>query len=230
MTETDRLAAEFALGLLGGEELLAARARLVREPDFASAVARWENHFAPLLDEIGGAVPDTDIWPRIAASLEAGDGGAEVISLRRRLTFWRWTGLASSAVAAMLLAFVALRPGTAPVPVADAPLVASIPIAQTQLRIGVTYLPDRSELLVSAAGLQADGVHDHELWLVPAEGALRSLGVIRPGTERRVRLDAALAREIAAGSRMVLTREPIGGKPANAAAGPVVAEGAFQAV
>lgn len=234
MTETERVAAEFVLGLLSGEELLAARARLSREPGFAEAVAVWEDRFAPLLDEIGGASPASDLWPRIAAAIDAGSDGAEVVALRRRLNFWRWTGAASSAVAAMLLAFVALRPGAAPVPVTvpapEAPLIASIPIAETQLRIAVTYLPGQSELLVSASGLQADGVHDHELWLVPTQGPLRSLGVIRPGTERRLRLDAAVAREIADGSRMVLTREPLGGKPANAAAGPVVAEGAFQAV
>ena len=101
--------------------------------------------------------------------------------------------------------------------------------AAAQKLTGVTYLPDREELLVAASGLTADGVHDHELWLVPAEAGaeLRSLGLIAPGEERRVPVDPALAAMIDDGSQMVLTREPLGGKPPNEAAGPVVAEGAF---
>ena len=85
-------------------------------------------------------------------------------------------------------------------------------------------------MLVSASGLTADGVHDHELWLVPAQGELQSLGVVTPGEERRVALQPELAALITDGSQMVLTREPIGGKPVDSAAGPVVAEGAFTAI
>jgi anti-sigma-K factor RskA len=111
-------------------------------------------------------------------------------------------------------------------------LVASIPIGDTPLRLGVTYLPDQSELLVSASGLSADGVHDHELWLVPADAQLpaQSLGVVVAGRERRVQLTPAVAQMMADGSDLVLTREPLGGKPQGIDAGPVVAEGQLQAI
>lgn len=234
MTERDQLAAEYALGLLEGEELLAARGALAGEPEFAAAVAFWESRLAPLLDEIGGAVPDEALWARIAAEIDA-DTGGEVVSLAdalaARLRFWQRAAAGAAMAATGAVALLVLQPGanapsqtTVPGPL-PAPLVASIPIGDTPLRLGVTYLPDRQEMLISASGLSADGVHDHELWLVPPEGDAQSLGVVAPGQERRMVLDQALAKAIADGSNLVLTREPLGGKPADRAAGPVVAAG-----
>ncbi len=57
MTQTDTLAAEYALGLLEGEDLLRARGMVASDPDFAAAVARWERQLAPLLDEVPAATP-----------------------------------------------------------------------------------------------------------------------------------------------------------------------------
>lgn len=232
----DRLAAEYAMGLLEGEQLLAVRGRLAREPAFSGMVARWEQHLAPALDDIDGAEPSPDLWDRIANEVEQeGEAPSPVVMLQRRVVMWQRmaAGSAVAAVTALALLFVPLGDGPAPgPPESQPPLVASIPIADTPLRIGVTYLPDREELLVSADGIEADGVHDHELWLVPAQdGAkLQSLGLIAPGEQRRVPLDPALAAMIADGSQMVLTREPLGGKPPSEPAGPVVAQGAFDAI
>ncbi len=48
--DDDMLAAEYALGLLEGEELLAARGREASDPVFAAAVAWWQDRLAYLLD------------------------------------------------------------------------------------------------------------------------------------------------------------------------------------
>lgn len=235
MTETDHLAAEYVLGLLEGEDLLSMRARMAREPDLVAAVSFWETRLAPLMDELGGAEPGPELWDRIEAEMEPDKPLGEVVQLTQKLRFWQRAaaGAAMAAAAAFVLVLLQPLPSAAPgtdAPSTDAPLMANIPIGETSLRLAVTYLPDRSEMLVSASGLTADGVHDHELWLVPPEGELQSLGVVTPGEERRVKLEPQLAQLIADGSQMVLTREPIGGKPANASAGPVVAEGAFTAI
>lgn len=228
MTERNQLAAEYALGLLEGEDLLAARGLMAAEPEFAAAVAFWEGRLAPLLDEIGGAVPDEALWARIVAEIEAVPGG-EVVSLKARVRFWQRAAAGAAMAAVGSVALLVLQPAPTPAPLAG-PLVASIPIGDTPLRLGVTYLPDRKEMLVSASGLTADGVHDHELWLVPPEGELRSLGVVVPGREASMALDPETAALIRDGAQMVLTREPIGGKPEGQAAGPVVAEGAFATI
>lgn len=237
MTPDDRLAAEFAIGLLDGQDLLDARGRRANDPAFAQAVEWWEARLAPLLDMVPAVVPPEDLLARISAAMaDVPDAGGEVVRLRQRVRFWQRGAAAGAIAASAALAALVLTPQTrtpadAPARVAAAPLVASIPIGDTALRLGVTYLPDRRELLVSASGLTADGVHDHELWLVPDDGGtLRSLGVVQPGSERRVPLDAETAALIHDGSAMVLTREPLGGKPPAAAAGPVVAEGSFDKV
>jgi anti-sigma-K factor RskA len=240
LSPEELLAAEFALGLLEGEALLEARGRFAREPHFAARVAWWEDRVAPLLDELGGAEPGPELWARIERAIaeggRPGEGASgEVVLLRQKLRYWQATAAMAMAasIAALVFALLPLLrgpsdPSVAPAgPAAGPPLVASIPIADTPLRLVVTYIPDSRELLVSAAGLTADGVHDHELWLVPDQGALRSLGVVKPGHAVRVALDSETASKIHAGSRMVLTREPQGGKPPSAEAGPVVAEGAF---
>ncbi|MBT8388548.1 MAG: anti-sigma factor [Altererythrobacter sp.] len=236
LTGDDLLAAEYALGLLEDEELLSARGRIAREPELAAAVAKWERQIAPLLDEVAGAAPSPDLWQRIESEVNARDlapQGSNVIDLSQQLTRWKWATGLSSAAAAIALAFLAL-PGSGPDPVtpaAEAPLMASIAIADTPLRLGVTYLPASEEMLVSASGLSADGVHDHELWLVPGDGgALQSLGVVVPGEERRVALPGEISRNMADGAQLLLTREPLGGKPADQNAGPVVAEGNFRLI
>ncbi len=231
MTETDRTAAEYALGLLEGEDLLAARARMAAEPEFARSVAFWEQKLAPMMDEIGAAEPSPELWQRIEAALEEDDSQTgEVVALKRRVAFWQRATAGGAIAASFALAMLALpQPGgdEPAAPNGATPLVASIPIADTPLRIGVTYLPDHSELLLTADGLEADGVHDHELWLVPPEGELRSLGLVKPGEAIRLAVDGEVAQLIGDGSQMVLTREPIGGKPVGESAGPVVAEGSF---
>ncbi|WP_114520634.1 anti-sigma factor [Altererythrobacter sp. ZODW24] len=228
MNERSRLAAEHALGLLTGEEAMQAHGLMANDGDFAAEVAEWEDRLAPLMDELPDVEPGPELWNRIEAAMAEPTRGAEVVTLRKRLRNWQLATGLSAAAAVALAVFV--FPTQGPVAVQEAPLVASIPIGDTQLRVGVTFLPERDELLVSASGLTADGVHDHELWLVDDAGQTRSLGVVEPGFERRVTLEPALASTIANGSDLVLTREPLGGAPAGGSAGPVVASGEFATI
>lgn len=242
LTPDELMAAEYVLGLLEGAALLEARGRVTREPQFAAAVQWWETKLAPLLDELGGAEPGPELWARIESAGGDATGGSdtegrgEVAVLRRRVRYWQATaamGLAAS-VAALVFALLPLmrapvtptvsEPATPTAPVAP-PLVAEVPIEDTAQRFAVMWLPERGELLVTAAGLTADGVHDHELWLLADEGPPRSLGVIRPGEVTRVTLAPEIAALIQPGSQVAVSREPLGGKPPNADLGPVVAQG-----
>lgn len=253
------IAAEYALGLLEGEELRKARGAVASDPQFAWRKQWWDNWFAPWTDEMPGLEPDPQVWSRIEAQVHArhsvtgpaaatGAGAAnaaadgKVVALHTRLRRWQWAAGISAAAAAVLLAVLVFAPGNDPAPspgvatqmpqiAAADPLVASIPIGETQLRLGITYLPGSGDLLVSASGLTADGVHDHELWLVPEDGGdLQSLGVVVPGEERRVTMPAEITANVADGARLVVTREPLGGKPEGAEAGPVVAQGTLSQV
>ncbi len=248
------MAAEHALGLLEGDELLTARGKLATDPEYAERKAWWDNWFAPWTDEVSGMEPSADLWSRIEGEVNAsrasqaqaelsGGGGAaaNVIDLQSRLRRWQFAAGLTSVAAAALAAVMVLSPDNDPTPTPGAtdapmvaaanPLVAQVPIGDTGLRLDVTYLPESEQMLVGAIGLTADGVHDHELWLVPADGSeLQSLGVVAPGEVRRMELPTEITRNLGDGVGLVLTREPIGGKPEGQDAGPVVAEGAFSTV
>lgn len=256
--DSKTIAAEYALGLLEGEELMTARARMAHDAAFADRKEWWDNWFAPWTDEMAGHEPAPEVWDRINARVNAAleqppatsvfaapvvndtETSDVVVSLQSRLRRWQWTAGLTSAAAAAALAFMSFGSISTPTPAAPvgtpqvaaaAPLVASIPIGDTPLRLGVTFLPDSDEMLLSASGLSADGIHDHELWVVPADGSdLQSLGVIVAGVERRVTLPAAVARNMGDGVKLVLTREPLGGKPTDNDAGPVVGQGALSQV
>jgi anti-sigma-K factor RskA len=230
------IAAEWALGLLEGEELMAARAKHAIDPDFAWRKQWWDAWFVPLSDEIAAAEPSYAVWERIAATIDAPPpASAEIVELQSRVTRWRWVAALTSAAAAVALVLGFAAPTRAPLPqtspIAAAPLVASVPIGDAGLRLDVTFIPAGGQVLVSAVGLAPDGVHDHELWLVPADGSqLQSLGVIAPGEVRRLSLPDTVTRQIAAGRELLLTREPLGGKPVGFDAGPVVAKGVLAPV
>jgi anti-sigma-K factor RskA len=241
------IAAEWALGLLEGEELLAARGKYATDPAFAWRKEWWDNWFAPLTDAMPGAEPGDHVWDGITARLAAqqaatdapamqGEPPANVIALEARVRRWQWVSGLSSLAAAVALALFTFAPGRSPVEApaqiaAAAPLVATVPIGETGLRLDVTYIPESEKMLVAAIGLTADGVHDHELWLVPADGGpLQSLGVIEPGEVRSMAVPAAITAKLGDGASLVLTREPIGGKPEGVDAGPVVAKGSFNPV
>jgi anti-sigma-K factor RskA len=240
------IAAEWALGLLEGEELLAARGKYAADPQFAWRKEWWDGWFAPLTDAMPGAEPGEHVWDGIAARIAAQRPGgaadapaapaANVVELQARVRRWQWAAGLSSMAAAVALAWLALAPSPVVVapasPVAAAaPLVATVPIGETGLRLDVTYIPESERMVVGAVGLKHDGVHDHELWLVPKDGsALQSLGVVAPGEVRSMILPAAVTAKLGDGAALVLTREPIGGKPEGQEAGPVVAKGAFTRV
>jgi anti-sigma-K factor RskA len=238
------IAAEWALGLLEGEELLAARGKYATDPDFAWRKEWWDDWFAPLSDAMPGAEPGDHVWDGIAARVTAVQAAASdpqapaanVVALEARVRLWQRVAGLSSMAAAALLAWVGLTPAQAPdAPppqiAAAEPLAATVPIGETGLRLDVTYIPEAKRMVVGAVGLTPDGVHDHELWLVPADGTpLQSLGVVKPGEIRSMTLPAPVVAKLGDGASLVLTREPIGGKPADKDAGPVVAKGAFSRV
>ena len=239
------IAAEWALGLLEGEELLAARGKYATDPDFAWRKEWWDDWFAPLSDAMPGAEPGEHVWDGIAARLAAQQENApaanaapaaNVVALEAKVRRWQWVAGMSSMAAAVALALFAFAPARSPVEApsqiaAAAPMVATVPIGETGLRLDVTYIPESERMVVAAIGLTPDGVHDHELWLVPKDGSpLQSLGVVKPGEVRSMTLPAAITAKLGEGAGLALTREPLGGKPADKDAGPVVAKGSFTRV
>ncbi|MBB4129357.1 MULTISPECIES: anti-sigma factor [unclassified Xanthomonas] len=136
----DVLAGEYVLGLLGAEERLVAEQRVATDSQFAQAVAQWQEHLAPLLEEIAAVTPPGQVWARVRQTLgfdtplhavtsapPASSASTPSAPLWNSVRFWRWAsagGLATAAVC--VLALLNLRTQPAP----EQPPVAG-PVVQT---------------------------------------------------------------------------------------------------
>jgi anti-sigma-K factor RskA len=235
--EIDLLAAEYALGLLEGDERAQAERRAVREPDFAALVDEWNMRLAPLLESVAPVAPDAALWDRLRASLEEPDKRpVELVSMRRRLNLWKGYSAAVTAIAASLLLVVGLRtadkaPVPQPVPAAARPvMVATLAPETGPASLTASYDPATNSLVVAPADLNPVPGHDHELWIIPNDGKPRSLGLVAASRQRRMPLPAGLSPELIEAATIALSAEPTGGSPTGQPTGPVVASGKFTRV
>jgi anti-sigma-K factor RskA len=193
------LAAELALGLLDGEERAEALRLCLSDPGFAAAVESWGLKLAPLLADIPAAAPPPPVWTAIEARLDASPPAGVV----RRLRLWRLGALGSAALAASLALFIFLQPPELAPRTEMA--VAQLTGAGGAQAITVAYDPEQGVLHVSQASLggQAKGP---ELWVIPADGVPRSLGMIA-GEARNLPVGAGLRSYLKEGATLAVTLE-----------------------
>ena len=231
--ERDRLAAEYALGVLDGADRANA-ARLANEDGaFAALVAQWHEQLAPLLDEIAPAEPGPALWTRINAALDAGERTSNIVPIERALRRWQGIAAAMTAVAAALLLFVALpRPAPLAPPTAVAqPAVMTASIADKgATSFLVAWSPDERSLMVMPAAVSPVAKHSHELWLIPAGGKPVSLGVISAAKPLRMAMPAEMVAKLIGSATLAVSAEPEGGSPTGQPTGPVIGSGKLQTV
>jgi anti-sigma-K factor RskA len=235
--ELDLLAAEYALGLLDGAERARAESLHSSDPAFRDSAARWLGRLAPLLDEVEAASPPPGLWARIEAAIAPKEAspaasdwtpGSNVHVLRRKVSLWRGYSAAATALAASLALFlVARQPSEPPAPQpAPAPLIAMMEAEGSPAKLVAAYDPASRTLLVApAAGVEAVAGHSHELWLIPADGKPRPMGLLQPGGPRRIAIPQAMLGEVKAEVTLALSVEPAGGSPSGQPTGPIVAAG-----
>jgi anti-sigma-K factor RskA len=221
------LAAEFALGLLAGDELEAARRLVANDPDFRAEVNGWTARLSPLLDEVEPSEPPRRLWPAIAAAT----GGAtdNVLALERRVNLWRGLSVGMTALAASL-AVVLLQPAPqAPVRSPAAPMVAMVSDEGKTMTVVANWDPDDRQLVLAMAGdMPEDPGKTHELWVIPQGGAPRSLGTMAHKPMSRMELAETLADLLSQGATIAISVEPPGGSPTGAPTGPVIASGTLE--
>jgi anti-sigma-K factor RskA len=245
--EADLAAADHVLGLDDAEARAGARARLATDPAFAAAVAAWEDRFAPLLDEVAPVPPPDALWARIAAGarLPPTIGG---VSPSRRPRLWNSLGAWRIATAASLAAAVAALtvlvwrgppPPPRPVPSTAAPAAATPAPAPAPAPVLVATLASpggrtlfvatldraRGVAIVAPVGRPPRGGRAPELWIIPAGGKPRAIGVFEGGRAAGRPLPGAAAGDAAGPAILAVSLEPPGGSPTGAPTGPVVATG-----
>ena len=95
--------------------------------------------------------------------------------------------------------------------------------------VTVTYDAREGRMLVNPVGMDAGG-KAAELWVIPAGGKPRSLGVIPDKAAATMVLPADRRALIAGGVTLAVSLEPQGGSPTGLPTGPVVMTGTMSAV
>jgi anti-sigma-K factor RskA len=227
--ERDALAAEYALRILEGDDLVEAQRREHFDPVFAAEVAMWQEQFSPMFGEVSQATPDASVWRRVQAALGAANDNQS--DLPRKLRLWRGVGGAAGAIAAALAVVIGLDLARQqdPAPVAQAErapvLVATLASEDEVTSLSVAYDGEEGSLLVSPGRLRGAPGHDHELWIIPAGGHPISLGLLRGTEPQRLAIRRDLAPHFRQRSAIALSVEPAGGSPNAGPSGPVVASG-----
>ena len=217
LPDDELLAAEYALGVLSGAERTAAEQRVARDLGFARLVAAWEQRLAPWAAEIADVVPSPQIWDRIAAALPAPTQSG---SLWQSLAFWRGLSLAAGALAAACLAaLIYIGALTQP-----QPLVATIE-GGGHRHFVATIDPKRSTVAVVPAAFNADATRVPELWLIPADGKPRPVGLLQADRTVTLTLPADLAALAKGDAVLAVSLEPPGGSTTGLPTGPVIATG-----
>lgn len=203
--DRDALAAELALGLLDGAERTAALRLSLADPAFAAEVEAWKTRLSPLLDTIPEATPSPRVWDAVEARI----GAAAPIALPaaassvRSLRLWRGSALLSGTLAAGLALFIVLRPADVTPPTQVA--VSQLADTSGGAAMTVAYDGQTGELRLSPATLERIG-GSPELWVIPADGIPRSLGIV--GTAgQTLTVDAKLRPFFKGGVTLAVTLE-----------------------
>jgi anti-sigma-K factor RskA len=225
--ERDLLAAEFVLGLLEGEERAQAMRLRLSDPGFAAAVEAWSQRFDPLHAAFEDQ-PSPGLWPAIQRRLS----GADLSQLRRALGRWRIGAVASGAIAASLAAVLVLRPAPAPVEIVRAPdraVIAQLGSGDAPAQLAASYDPDGGVLRIRALRLP-DSKLVPELWVIPADGVPRSLGLVAEDGVSRLNIAEPVRALLQDGATLAITLEPRDGLPHKAPSSPPIAAGKISTI
>lgn len=219
----EKLAAEYVLGTLKGGARRRFEAWMFQDADLRNLAAQWQQRLAPMAEFSGDVKPGRHVWSGIERRLNLkGHAAGWRFWLNESVAFWRNLGLASSALALLLVAVVLTRTVDAPA----ISYVATLTDDKTQTALLVTADQRHRTLdvrLVSAAPVPAD--KSLELWAVPKSGAPRSLGVLAANGGRFPLGDKAIGTDVAL---LAVTLEPKGGSPdPNGPTGPILYKGAW---
>lgn len=230
--DRELLAAELALGVLEGEARAQAERRLLHDPGFAEQVEAWRERLAAIALESGDVEPPAMLWDRVSAAVGDLASDDQVTLLRRRLNRWRAGAVGAAMLAAALAALLVLPPASlrSPAP-PDAPVIVTAPAVVAQLRgegdgpvVAARYDPGTARLRLIATDMGKSELVP-ELWVIPADGIPRSLGLIQPVGATELTIAQGHRAMMADGATLAVTMEPRAGAPHAAPGSPPVVSG-----
>ncbi|MEO6103068.1 MAG: anti-sigma factor [Pseudoxanthomonas sp.] len=241
------LAGEYVLGVLDAEERRSVERRIASEPSFASEVAVWENHLMALAAEIAPVPVPAYVWARISDALGFGPPPRSAVEPERssfwnNIGLWRWLGVggfATAAVCSLALLNAVRTPPPVVTPVAVVPALVEPPVVQPAPMVSTLAKEDGKPGFVATVDKQngrmtimpmepitEDG-RVQELWLIPADGTPRSLGIVSAEHAQSGQMPEQMLAMLDARAIFAITLEPPGGGPGGKPSGPITAKGAL---
>lgn len=211
------LAAEYALGTLRGAARIQFERKMRDDPTLAAEVARWQEAFTQLDNQIIPVIPPASVWKRIQHNLTLQPEKRPVQAKRPVRGYIGWA-LAAGLAALLLIPHLLVQPA-APTPVA---ILASSAGQQNGQWVVSVDMSTRSLLLtpLSAPDLAAD--RSLELWAIPPGGKPRSLGLLNTQQPTQLTLAAKMPDP---GYTLAISLEPRGGSPTGQPTGAVLYSG-----
>jgi anti-sigma-K factor RskA len=214
------LAGEFALGLLDPAENAAAQARLATDMAFAAEVEDWRRRLQSMVEGSNVEPPD-HIWRNLERSLPAPSGQDNG---KGRLRFWQAMTVLSASAAAFL-GFISWQQQQPAAPTSTPQIMTAALGSDTgKNAIAARYNPQTGELLMTPVSLDTGDLHP-EIWIVPADGQARSLGMIAENKPSQIIVNPEMRAFMKQGAMLAITPEPEGGAPGGKATGPIIASG-----
>lgn len=219
----DRLAAEYASGLLRGPARRRFERLLPAHPTLRRAVHDWHARLMPLTAEVEPQSPSPAVWQRIEATIHGPAAAETRVAWWRQLAFWRAFS-ALGLVATLSLAVLLATPGPVQPPIvvvlsAAAPPAGAAAGAVVPASFVASITADgRAMITKPLVNVSMEANRSLELWSLPPEGAPRSLGVIAADKATVVQRGKVLEGTAA----FAVTLEAAGGSPDGKPHGPVL--------
>ncbi len=225
LSDNDKqLASEYALGVLGRNEMAAAESRFDNEPLFRREVEEWQARLSPMLDDVAEVAPTAAVWESIARMTNI-DSNPAPKSLWHNLSFWRGFSVISGSLAAASIAALLIFPAGLFNTSKPRPLVAMLTPTGNAPAFMARFDPETRSLVIRASTINAAETRVAELWLIPGDGIPRSLGLLDDEGRGRLKLSDINQAVFSADATLAISLEPAGGSPTGAPTGPVIATG-----
>ncbi len=235
----NQLAADYALGTMRGAARRRMESLMTAHPVLRRAVARWEDQLAGL--SAHGASreamqPSPQVWQGVEQRLFGQPSTAAQQSMHAKGSWWQsillwrtWSAVASVGALALLVTLGqtsrdgASGAGGPPVIVVlqANPEVVNVAGAVQASFVASVSADGKALVLKPLGDVMMTAGRALELWAVPAQGAPKSLGLVRADAPTTL-LRAQFLQGTAA---LAVSVEPAGGSPTGAPTGPVVSVG-----
>jgi len=216
----EHLAAEYVLGTLHGGARRRFEQLMMESYKIRSVVWQWEQSLSPIADNVPDIPLPDSIWnsihQRINPEIEQKTTGWKSLFL------WQSLGVFSTAFTLFLALFISFQ---SPTDIEQFNQIAVFNDEKHQPLWLVSSNTTSGQLSIKALNAQAVAV-DHkafELWMLPASGQPKSLGLMPvSGKKQEMLLSPQLLGILQSTSGLAISLEPLGGSPTGLPTGPVL--------